>query len=87
MTTIASYKQMTVDQLEYAIVCLRGRCRQCIDSGDYDQLVKYALELECAADVMLAKPCTIVDRTVSLGKDATEPAVDESEETAEETAE
>ena len=61
MKTIASYKQMTVNQLEYTIVCLRERCRQCIDNGDYDQLVKYALELECAAEVMAAKPITTID--------------------------
>ena len=61
MATIASYKQMTVDQLEYAIVCLRERCRQCIDNGDYEQLAKYALELECAAEVMMAKPIVTID--------------------------
>ena len=58
---IADYKQMSVDRLEYEIVCLRGRCRQCIDSGDYEQLVKYALELECAAEIMAAKPIITID--------------------------
>lgn len=61
MATIASYKQMNFDQLEYAIVCLRGRCRQCIDNGDYDQLVKYALELECVDELMKAKPIITID--------------------------
>ena len=60
MKTIAEYKAMTFDQLEYAIVCLRMHCKQCIESGDYAQLVQYALELESADYVMHTRPCTIL---------------------------
>lgn len=61
MATIASFKKMSVDRLEYEIVCLRERCKQCIDNGDYEQLVKYAKDLQRAAEVMMAKPIVTID--------------------------
>ena len=55
MKTVAEYKEMSANQLEYEIICLRESCKHSIELGNYGQLVKFATMLEYVDYLLTAK--------------------------------